>query len=85
MAHIKKVTARNMFGILDADVIIEQRKVFQHFLHEYDINIILVNDTHLRSPENYEILKTDRNGTMGGIAIISKCNLKLQSLIFLPL
>lgn len=90
MAQNKQPTSRSIrLALWNADGILEQRMTSQHFLREFDIDIMLVNETHLHPPvkfaiRNYQILRTDRLGPKGGTAIFSKRHLPIQQ-ITLPI
>lgn len=70
-------------AIWTADGIWENRRLSQYFLNEQNIDILLLQESHLNQTDswkirNYQILRTDRPGRKGGTAIIFKNHLPVQ-------
>lgn len=74
----------------NADGVWEQRLQLKHFLKEQKIDILLLNESHLKPRhnlkiQNYDIIRTDRDGPKGGTAIIIKSLLPYTNLQLPPL
>ena len=62
-----------------------QLPTFKHFRKENNIDIALINETHLKpyykfKIRNYQIIRTDRPGIKGGTAIIIKSHIPYENI-----
>jgi len=87
MAQTKPLPQRSI-RILNwnANSIWNQLHTFKSFLKEQNIDIALINETHLKHYHtfkipNYQIIRTDRPGLKGGTAIIIKSQLPYDNLV----
>lgn len=60
--------------LLDAEGLLQKRDELTEFLKDHEIDIILVNETHLRPGNNprihnYRLYRKDRDGAGGGVGI----------------
>lgn len=71
----------------NADGVFDQRQELKYFLREKRIDILLLNESHLKPYHNfrlsnYTIYRTDRPGLKEGSAIIFKNHLPIQKSIY---
>lgn len=86
MARINRQMQQQLrIAFWNADGVYTQRQELLHFLTEYHIDILLLNESHLKpylrfKLRNYTILRTDRPGLKGGTAVIFKPHLPIQQI-----
>jgi len=80
-----KLTRQLRITFFNADGVSTQRHLIKYFLQEHNIDIFLLNESHLEPYHrwkipNYTILRTDRPGLKGGTAIIFKNYLPIDQI-----
>lgn len=85
-----KITRHICLTFWNADGVYEQKPELKYFLKDHHIDIMLMNETHLKPHHtfrisNYSIIRTDRPGIKGGTAIMYKNQLPAQQIDIPPL
>lgn len=84
-----KISRHLRLPFWNADGVFEERQDLKYFLKEQRIDILLLNESHLKAHHNfkisnYTIVRNDRSGRIGGTAIVFKNHLPVQQIALPP-